>query len=141
MTMGTPLPPNEPGNDCILCWGTGKPFGDGPTPTVIQLRLTSLLPGEFADEADFDNLLVTHWLVQTGLPCLYNIIDGNISWNVNWNPTNTNISVVNLNTVRQVFNNLTFTKCQLDLPNQLTGPDGNIAFGGFANITWDLEGL
>ncbi len=139
--MGTPLPPNEPGNDCLVCWGPAKDFGDGATPTVIQLRLTSLLPGEFADQADFDNLLVTHWLQQTGLPCLYNIIDGNISWNVNWNPTNTNISVFNINTVRPVFNNLTFTKCQLDLPNQLTGPTGTIAFGGFANITWDLEGL
>jgi len=139
--MGTPLPPNEPGNPCTVCWGVGKSFGDGPTPKVIELRLTSLLPGEYADEADFDNLLVTHWLEQTGLPCVYNIIDGMLSWSVNWNPTNTYISVYNFGTLRTVFHNLTVEKCLLDLPNQNTGPDDNIAWNGFANITWNPEDL
>lgn len=139
--MGTPLPPNEPGNPCTVCWGVGKAFGDEPTPKVIQLRLTSLLPGEYSDEADFDNLLVTHYLEQTGLPCLYEIIDGMLSWTVNWNPTNTYISVYNFGTLRTVFHNLTGEICLVDVPNQNTSPDDNIAWNGFANITWDLEGL
>lgn len=141
ITMGTPLPPNEPGNNCDVCWGPGKLFGDGPTPTIIQLRLTSLLPGEFEHEADFDNLLVTHWLVQRGLPCVFTIFDGPLEWTVGWNPANTTVSVTNVNTLRQVFFNSTDAKCLVDLPNKIIVPAAHIAYNGFANVTWDLEGL
>jgi len=139
--VGTPLKPNEPGNNCTVCWGSGKPFGNGPTPTVIQLRLTSLLPGEYADDADFDNLLVTHYLEQTGLPCTFNIIDGNLSWTVAWNSTNTYIGVYDFGTLRPVFQGYIDEVCEVDLPSTLISPSGNIAWNGFANITWDLEGL
>ncbi len=139
--MGTPLQPNAPGNLCDVCWGPGEAFGPAPTPSIIQLRLTDLLPGQFAGDANFDNLLVTHWLTQTGLPCLFNIIDGLISWSVNWNPTNTSIGVFHIGTVRSIFNFSAAPICQLELPNTNGGPTGTIAWNRFANITWDLEGL
>ncbi len=140
-SMGTPLPPNEPGNLCVPCWGPSQAFGPGPTPTVIQLRLTNLLPGEFFTDGDDQNFLATHWLEQTGLPCTFNIIDGDFSWTVAWNPANTTASVTNFLTLRGVFFASIPTACLLDLENALTGPAGNVMFAGFATITWDLEGL
>ena len=139
--MGTPLQPNAPGNLCDVCWGPDEAFGPAPTPSIIQLRLTRVLPGEHADEVDFDSLLRTHCLVQRGLPCVFSIFDGPLEWTVGWNPGNTTVSVTSTSTIRGVFFNSTPTECLLDLPNLITGPTGVIAYGGFANITWDLEGL
>ncbi len=138
--MGTPLTANEPGNLCIVCWGPGKTFGPAPTPAVITLTLSGLLPGEFWDPDDEPNLLTPHLLEQTGLPCLFNIIDGDFTWNVNWNPTNTTITVNNRFTLRLVFNALIFTPCLLSAGNT-TPFAGNIATGGTATITWSLGGL
>ncbi|KKL95120.1 hypothetical protein LCGC14_1857800 [marine sediment metagenome] len=139
--MGTPLPPNQSGNDCTVCWGTGKPFGDGPTPTVIQLRLTSLLPGEFEDLADFQNLLVTHWLTQQVDPCRFEITDRGFLWFVEWAPTATLVAVRDLSSLRFVFVATLPAICQVDMPSDIAGPAGNIAWNGFANITWNPEDL
>lgn len=139
--MGTPLPPNEPANFCPVCWGVGKTFGLPPTPKVIRVKLSGLQPGEFAHQADFDNLNAEHLLEQTLVPCLYNIIDRQMSWSVNWNPANTTIGVFNFLTVRGAFNSSINTKCLLEMDNQIPGFLGSIAFDGSAVITWDLEGL
>lgn len=139
--MGTPLPPNQPANHCIVCWGVAKPFGLPPTPRVVKVKLSGLLPGQYADEADLDNLNCTHLLEQTHVPCLYNILDRIMSWNVNWNPANTTIGIFNFATVHAAFTSSIDEKCLLDMPNQLDGPDGNIAYAGTATITWDMEGL
>ena len=139
--MGTLLLPNEPGNDCLVCWGIGKDFGDGPTPHVIQMRLTSTLPGEFSDEANFDNLLVTHYLEQKVPPCSYEIIDGDIAWRLFWNFGQSFVEIRSIVTARFVFFAQPFDECALDFTNVFQTAPGRIAYGGFVNITWDLEGL
>ena len=139
--MGTPLPPNEPGTPCLNCFSVGKPFGTLLTPHVIQMRLTSTLPGEFSDEADFDNLLVTHYLEQSIPPCSYEIIDGTIAWRLYWDPFQTFVEIRSVLTARFVFFASPFDLCALDLTNFFQTPAGRIAYGGFVNITWDQEGL
>lgn len=141
INMGTPLPPNQPGALCNVCWGVGKDFGNGPTPRVIQLRLTRLLPGEHWDQADEQNLLTTHWLEQQADPCVFLIVDGDYRWFVEWRPTTTIVAVRNLATLRFVFVFEAPPICQVDMPSDIIAPEGNIAYNGFANITWDLEGL
>ena len=139
--MGTPLLPNEPGFTCHICWGHAKPFGIAPTPKVIQIRLTALLPGEHATDEVMQNLLVTHYLEQQPDPCRYEITDGAFLWFVEWAPTATLIAVRNTITLRFAFVVVTPAICQVDLPSDISGPLGNIAWNGFANITWDPEGL
>lgn len=40
--MGTPLPKNEPGTFCSICWGPGKPLGPGPTPKFVYCTLSGV---------------------------------------------------------------------------------------------------
>lgn len=43
--MGTTTDPNEPGLLCSTCWGLDKPFGSGPTPERVVVRVVGALPG------------------------------------------------------------------------------------------------
>jgi len=139
--MGTPLEPNEPGASCGNCWGIGKDFGDEPTPQVIQLRLTSLLPGDYWDEEFEQFLLTTHYLEQTASPCHYQIESSGFRFVVIFLSSQTVVQVVHLPTARQVFDNTIAPKCALDIANNLTTGVGVIMYNGFANVTWDKEGL
>jgi len=139
--MGTPLRPNEPGNRCSICWGHGKTFGIAPTPKVIQIRLTSLLMGNHGSEEIMQNLLVTHYLEQQVDPCRFEITDGAHLWFVEWAPTATLVAVRNTFTLRFAFVATVPAICEVDMPSDIIDPVGSIAYNGFANITWDLEGL
>jgi len=139
--MGTPLPPNESGDIGNLCWGTNKPFGPGPTPRFIKLRLTRLLQGEFGNDAVEQNMLMTHLLEQQLDPLRFEIQDGRFLWFVEWAPSATLISVRDLISLRFSFVVVAPELCAVDLPSDIIQPDGNIMWGGFANVTWDREGL
>jgi len=139
--MGTPLPPNEPGNIGNKCWGDGKPFGPGPTPRVIKLRLTRLLQGEFGNDAVEQNMLMTHLLEQTATPLKFEIYDGRFYWFVDWSQSATLIAVRDTISLRFCFGVISPYICQLDLANDYDRWASTIMYGGFANITWDREGL
>lgn len=139
--MGTPLPPNEPGNDCNNCFGPGKTFGDVTTPHVIQLRLTSLLPGQHYTPEWEQFLLTTHYLEQSVDPCQYRIDSNDFRFDVIWGVFNSAVQVVYLPRAWQVFDAPAAELCVIDVPNNLQTAPGTIMYAGFANITWDLEGL
>ena len=139
--MGTRLPRNEPGNNCPVCFGPGKAFGDVVTPHVMQMRLTSLLPGEHWDDAYELTLLTTHWLEQTAQPCLWEIFDAPLRWRLEWHPAITIVSVRDLVTLKFAFVSSQPPICAVDVPSDIIDPVGNIAWNGFANFTWDEEGL
>lgn len=139
--MGTPVNKQEPANLCPICWGPGKPFGDPPTPQIVQIRLTRLLPGEFFTDAYEEQLLRTHWLEQQVDPCRFVIFDPPLQWFVEWAPTATLVAVRDLATLRFAFVATVPAICQVDMASDIAAPLGNIAWNGFANITWDLEGL
>lgn len=139
--MGTPLPPNEPGDPCTVCWGPGKEFGSGPTPKVIQLRLTRLLPGEHYTEASEQFLLTTHHLEQLYAPCYYTIDARGFRLDVLFWLGSTHVLVSHVDEGWGVFYNTTAPECSLDLENLFTSPADNVMYGGFANITWSTKGL
>lgn len=139
--MGTPLPPNSSGFRCPICWGSGKTFGFTETPRVMQMRLTALNPGEHSNSEIEQNLLVTHYLIQQADPCRWEIIDGTFLWFLEWAPTATLVAVRALISLRFAFAAIVPTICQLDVASDIISPVGSIAWGGFANFTWDLEGL
>lgn len=139
--MGTELPPNEPGPVCSICWGPGKPFGPGPTPRVVQMRLTRLLPGEHWDP-DLDQLLLTtHWLEPDFLACAWFLDDGIFDWSYQLLPDRTGASVTRRSNSKQAFQYASPPICQVDFPNNITDPTDVIAYHGFANITWNPEDL
>lgn len=49
--MGTSIPPKDPppdvpeGSPCVNCWGPGKPFGNGETPSTINVVLSGIEKG------------------------------------------------------------------------------------------------
>ena len=139
--MGTPLPPNEPGLLCPLCWGPAKLFGDGPSPLVIQVRLTRFLPGDSFEDPQEQLLLQTHWLEQLAGPCSWRIDDGIFVWFAEFTSFETVVDVRRKLDNKPAFVGAFTDVCATDLPNTLLQPIGNVAFGGFANINWDLEGL
>lgn len=139
--MGTALPKNEPGWQSNLCWGDAKPFGPGPTPRIIQLRLTSLLQGEFGNDETEQNMLMTHWLEQVPGTLHYQIYDGRFYWFIEWHPSATLIAVRDTISLRFCFVATLPAICQLDAPNEVITWANNFFYGGFANITWDREGL
>ena len=139
--MGTPLPPNLPGDPCTVCWGPGKPFGDGPTPKVIELRLTSILPGELWEDELEQLLLTTHWLEQQPSPCFYKIKDAEFTWSLSWSAGATIVQVIRTLETGTVFAAEIFEECVVDIPNHITTPGNVFAYGGFANATWNPEDL
>ena len=139
--MGSPLPPNEPGSDFNLCWGPGKPFGIGFTPHVIKMQLTRIIQGELGNDEFEQNMLVTHLLEQTINPMKFEIYDDRFYWFVEWHPSATLISVRDEITLKHCFVATLPAICQVDAPNEVINWANNFMYGGFANITWDREGL
>lgn len=134
--MGTPLPPVDDGILCDVCWAPGEPFASSATPDTLKLSLTSLLPGEFESEVDFSDLLRTRWLPQTLTPCVWSLLDDPLLWSVLWSAGRSAVRVIHLATSHFVFDKVLLEHCKLDLTNGLIVPTGNIAYTGFANITF-----
>ena len=139
--MGTPLTRNKPGNACTICWGSSKPFGNGPTPHIVQMRLTSMLPGDNYTPELEQLLLTTHYLKQTLEPCIWEIRDGSFLWRYLLFPTLSQCEVFSGPPVRNSFTGTIASPCLTDFPNLSTAPADQVMYGGFANITWDPEDL
>jgi len=140
-TMGTPLPPNETANPCALCWGPGKAFGDGPTPKVINVALTRLLPGEHWNPDHEQLLLTTHQLEQQVGPCFWRIDDGTFTWTFEFTWIETQCEVRRKSDNKPVFVGDFPPPCMTDLGSSLLQPLGNVAYNGFANAYWNPEDL
>ena len=139
--MGTPLQPNEPAVPCALCWGVGQPFGEGATPHVIQVRLTKLLPGEHWNPDHESLLLQTHYLVSVPGPCAWRVEDSVFAWTASFDALETKCTVRRIADNKPAFVANFPPPCTVDMGSSLIQDLGNVAYNGFANITWDLEGL
>ena len=77
--MGTPIPvPDDPiedvpaGNECVICWGEDRPFGNGDTPSQIKIEFDGIekslgwLP---IDGEPPDGVFICNQIV--GIPCQY----------------------------------------------------------------------
>lgn len=139
--MGTPLPENEPGELCPSCWGVNKPFGPGPSPKVIQLRLLDLEAGALATEATNALILQPRLLEQTNAPCTYEIEASGFLYRLNFSLQFTTLVVERISDGKRAFLDDFPPACQTSFPNALDDGDDHIAFNGRALIQWSREGL
>lgn len=139
--MGTPLPPNEPGDNCFVCWGVGKRFGDTTTPRIITVQLFDLQQGDFWNANDEQLLLTPHSLIQGPGPCVYSVNDEKFSWVLVYFFDRTLLIIIRVSDTKVVFRHEATPICLLTIPNELTDPNDVIAINGFANVSWNLEGL
>ena len=98
--MGTIIPsPVNPGTSpagsaCALCWGIGKPFGDGDTPETVTVSVSGVnkAPGWIAADGEpFNGVAV----LSQDLPdaCIYHLIQGNYIFDLFWDGGNTEFEV------------------------------------------------
>jgi len=139
--MGTPLPPNEDGDNCTVCWGTDKPFGDGATPRTIEVTFRDLLPGEFWDPTKEQSLLAPHLLVQTASPCTWTIESSDWLVSLSFSATEVDLSLRILPSGSFAFRQRLAAPCLHRYFNSFNNPAGLVAYSGFADLTWNLEGL
>lgn len=139
--MGTPLPPNEPGDPCGTCWGIGKAFGDGDTPKFIKMKFSDFLPGEFWTQELDDFLKLEHLMIQDVPACTWFVIDQGIVWALSWNLPAATILIQQIVPLRPAFEVLVGIQCQLEYSNQIVAPAGVICYDGKVTIDWDLTGL
>ena len=139
--MGTPLPPNEPGEPCNVCWGPGQLLGPLPTPRFVIAQLFDMLPGDNFTPALEQLLITPHLLRQTINPCIWQIIDPPFTWQWVFTLTVSQCLVFSPPPVRNFFTGSSPDLCLLDVPNLATNPADQVMFRGFATLTWALEGL
>jgi len=140
-TMGTPLPPNEPGDDCTTCFGSGKTFGDVVTPKFVWIQLFDYSPGPLWSDGDDAFLSIPHLLPQKYAPCRWESFDGNIL--LQWQFTSYSTAAI-MNRVDPygyygIFGY--FGKCLNELVDVTGSQPNSIAFGGTLKMWWDTEGL
>jgi len=139
--MGTPLPPNEPGNLCSYCWGPGKEFGETPTPRVLICQLFDLQPAEHWDPTLEQYLWTEHYLLQTADPCVFNISDGKFAWTFYFTPTATAAVVKHIVTDSDAFRASIAIECQLSFASDIIQPIFEYAMFGSILARWNPEDL
>lgn len=139
--MGTPLPPNEPGEPCEVCWGPGKPFGDPATPKYISMQWIDYFPGDLWDEDLESILLLPQLMIQTAFPCTWAVIVEGIAFALGYETGNTALVIQRVSPFEQAFRHLGGVECLLTYPNEITTPAGVIAYGGKVVLTWTTKGL
>lgn len=124
--MGTPIPPPtdpppvSPGSACSVCWGSGKPFGDGDTPDQIFLSLSGIDKGPLwhggLPEPPNGEFVLTQ---RIGSPCIFDTPIGLIAYNVGFFPTLTAVSILTIGPT-YIFNGQDLIVCDTFLLNMIT---------------------
>lgn len=139
--MGTPLPPNDAGDNCFVCWGVDKAFGNTPTPRIITVKLSGLLPGDFWLQDDEQLLLTPHSLIQGPGPCRFQVSDAKFSWALVYLFDRTIFSILRFLDTKSVFGHESTQQCLTSIPNDQITPTNFIAYKGTASISWSVKGL
>lgn len=134
--MGTPLPPNPPGNICANCWGPGEVFGNVATPKYVTVTLSGLKAGEFWVPADETLLLTPHVLIQSMFPCTFEVRDETFQWHLVWDPARTSASVIRIVDNESAFQQGNGDVCVQSLGNFSDEFDGVISFDGSMDIVF-----
>lgn len=134
--MGTPLPRNPPGEPGDVCWGLGKPFGDGPTPAIIEVHFVNWREDVNFDESFRDFLTTPHSLYQDSNPNQYIATNDVWSWFLAFQELQTNLFLVLLDGFETQFDGVGAAVCETQFPNLIDFPGSHIVWGGFASISW-----
>lgn len=134
--MGTPLPENPVGSDCINCWGTGKPFGIGQTPEIVTIQLFDLQEGDFFEPVVGAQALFPTQLFQTDLPCIWFAESLTIAWELFFLVAETILLVTAVETDTAIFISELDPPCSVNGSSILTVPTGRFTFGGTFELTF-----
>ena len=135
--MGTPQPPNPPGDECALCWGPGGALGDLPTPRYATMTLHNMLPGDNYTPELEQLLLTPHLLEQTFDPCRWEVRDGQFVWQWILTPNRSECQVFSGPPHRQFFNGDIAEECITVLTNLALAPADNVLYSGFAAVFFE----
>lgn len=121
--MGTRYPPPEippdvpAGTDCGNCWGVGKPFGDGDTPSTITATFSGINEADDWVPANGPGIDGEFILTQVGgQPCLFRFLDADYLIECTFFAAMTIISVI-WQTIITPFVGITNEPCDIWLYN------------------------
>lgn len=84
------------GNACVVCWGPGKPFGDGDTPSIIIVRISGVNKADDWVPADGEPINGEFEIPQSFIiSCLYELQVGFGRVAVLFRPGDTDVSAEN----------------------------------------------
>ncbi len=127
----TIIHPPAVGDSCAFCWGSGKPFGAGPTPSVVSVVFSGIQKGAAWSVADGEPKNGAFRLSQIS-PCSFNQGDIFSSVFLGWDSSSTGLSSIRAGVGHFSVN--VSEKCLLVFENGLINPADRF-FGGSAIIT------
>jgi len=138
--MGTPLPPNEPGIACPLCFGAGGPLGPVP-PKFVWLNFRDVKPGPDPLGVRQGIIPSGSWYLKCTDSCLYEL---NLPlWHITllWGASSTLVrwrDASNALLFNTIFPSAT---CARFVYSAVQYSPTVVAYGGSCQITWSKEGL
>lgn len=107
------------GDACSVCWGAGKPFGDGDTPESIVLNFSGINKGPSWSTGDPEPLSGEIELPQNpSVPCNFSDLIGTVGYEFTFLAGTTALSVDDGGT--DLFVALVVGACSITLFNELT---------------------
>lgn len=122
--MGTLIPqpiipdPVAAGNDCTICWGLDKPFGNGNTPESIVVNFSGIQKGPTWGVSDDLPINGKFTLTQIVDPKEYQLVDSGIGFAVIFLVDSTRIILRKIG-FYDIFNGVTINACETLVYNYL----------------------
>jgi len=134
--VGTPLPENEPGNPCGVCFGVGKAF-PLPTPKYVQLDFSGVKPGQNFNGLQGGLPNGSHILKQY-TPCSWTLFTANESYFLMWSINRSTVSSQDRSTQFTFQTVFLPALCMVEFDNAFTVWNGSAAFGGTCKVIWNI---
>ncbi|MCK5617168.1 hypothetical protein KAR91_85685 [Candidatus Pacearchaeota archaeon] len=77
------ITPPPPGSFCAICWGSGRPFGAGPTPSVVTIQFSGIEKGDLWVPADGEPPNNNYRLEQSS-SCVYEFLNADTAIFLEW---------------------------------------------------------
>ena len=137
--LGTPLPLNEPGLACPVCWGPGKPFGPGPTPKFIKLTFTGIHVGSSWFGSGYPDPNQTYLCVLGVDVCYWSLNCWPIDVWLELGPVGSQ-AYLRIYTI-PLFQSTVMSVCVRDFTNIWFSPSSPNQLGGSCRVSWEMDGL
>jgi len=124
------ISPPPAGVLCSVCWGLDKPFGSGPTPSVVTVVFSGIEMGDKWEPADGKPPSNQYQLAQT-LPCTFTFSNADFDIELVYDSSSTTLTYDAPGF--PIFNGQESGSCHLELENDLLFEDNHF-FGGQAEI-------
>ena len=136
-----PTPDYDEGDSCLLCFGSGKTFGDVPTPERIKVVFSGIQSCPLKSAPTGGTYILTQY---PGYPCFYTATDGPLYIEASfYTAGGSPVTLVTLYEASKWYFSGTGPICSTIISNDLDlaacSIAGNNGFGGQAEISWGPE--